>query len=776
MGKGKMKSPEAVMLRQKASEEKLRESEELFRTLADTTSTAIFVYQGTKFVYSNKAVLKISGYSEEEFLSQNFWDFVHPDFRDLIKERGLARQRGEEIINNYEFKVICKDGTEKWLDFTASSINWKGNTSAIGTAIDITERKLAEEALRMSESRLSSVIEGTNVGTWEWNVQTGETVFNERWAEIVGYTLAELAPVSVQTWLDLAHPEDLKESEKQLAQVFTRAQSHYDIECRMKHRNGDWVWVHDRGKVIEWTADGKPFHMAGTHTEITKRKRAEETLRENEARLTLALQISHSGCFDWNLNTNESVWSDELKLLHGLRTDESFDNLEHFLSCLIPEDRPYVISEMQRVIQQGESALNRYRICRRDNGEVRWVEARCQLFYDTANRPAKIIGVVADITENKQAEELLKASEEKFRQLIENSFDMIVLLDSNGIQHFVSESCEKILGYRQEELINIPVIQQMIHPDDQEKVMSEFQIAIKKGYGGIQYRHRHKNGGWVYLEAFGTNQLNNPYINSLVLNVRDITERKNAEEALAESEARLRELNATKDKFFSIIAHDLRSPFHSIIGFSNLLVRQIQKKDNVGIEKYAWIIQNSAERTMDLLMNLLEWSRSQTGRMEFSPEYIEIVELINKVTKLLSDSAQQKSITISRELPHNAPVFADKAMIGTILRNLISNAVKFTNPGGKIVISAEQKQDELMVSVCDSGVGIKKHAIGKLFRIDKSYSTIGTQNEKGTGLGLLLCKEFVIKHGGKIWIESELGRGSEFHFTIPKATGQFNLY
>jgi signal transduction histidine kinase len=153
--------------------------------------------------------------------------------------------------------------------------------------------------------------------------------------------------------------------------------------------------------------------------------------------------------------------------------------------------------------------------------------------------------------------------------------------------------------------------------------------------------------------------------------------------------------------------------------------------------------------------------------MEFNPEYIKFTTLINEVVKLLNDSAQQKSIIISSEIPPDATVFADKDMLSTIMRNLISNALKFTNFGGEIVILATQKQDEMMVAVCDNGVGIKKEIIEKLFRIEASTSTMGTQKEPGTGLGLLLCKEFVEKHGGKIWAESETGKGSTFYFTIP---------
>jgi len=248
---------------------------------------------------------------------------------------------------------------------------------------------------------------------------------------------------------------------------------------------------------------------------------------------------------------------------------------------------------------------------------------------------------------------------------------------------------------------------------------------------------------------------------------QSITKRKQAERALRESEKQLRELNATKDKFFSIIAHDLKSPFNSIIGFSNLLAEQMKEKNYEGIEKYAEIIQHSAMKALDLLLNLLEWSRSQTGRMEFHPEFCELVSNIKEVTELLNDAAHQKSITISRHLPHNLPVFADTAMISTILRNLISNAIKFTPSGGTIDIYATSDRNNVEIKVSDNGVGMDEKIINRLFKIEENVTSIGTANEKGTGLGLILCHEFVEKHGGKIWVESKPGKGSAFYFTLP---------
>ncbi len=255
--------------------------------------------------------------------------------------------------------------------------------------------------------------------------------------------------------------------------------------------------------------------------------------------------------------------------------------------------------------------------------------------------------------------------------------------------------------------------------------------------------------------------------NSVIFHAFDITEQKSAREEIIINSEKLKALNATKDKFFSIIAHDLKSPFSSILGFSDLIVEKVKEEDYEGVEKYADIIQQSSNRAMDLLMNLMEWSQSQSGRMEYNPEYFELVNLIKDTELILSGALEQKSLSLSKILPSNAPVFADKKMISTVLRNLISNAIKFTNQGGKISISLEEKIYEIIVAVSDTGVGISKANSEKLFKIEHSYSTPGTKNEEGTGLGLILCKEFVEKQGGKIWVESEEAKGSTVYFTIP---------
>ncbi len=253
---------------------------------------------------------------------------------------------------------------------------------------------------------------------------------------------------------------------------------------------------------------------------------------------------------------------------------------------------------------------------------------------------------------------------------------------------------------------------------------------------------------------------------SMILWRSKLTRIKQREQITKQNKA-LFESNAEKDKFFSIIAHDLKSPFNAILGFSDILINQVKERDYDGIDEYAKFIQQSSKSAMDLLMNLMDWSRAHTGRMEFKPEYFELNELVKESEYLFEGALLQKEIALTVKIPEDTVVYADNNMIRTVLRNLISNAIKFTNINGHIVLSVIKNKHQCQVSVSDDGVGIPKESMERLFRIDQNYSTAGTQNEKGTGLGLILCKELIEKHKGEIWYESEPGKGSVFYFSLP---------
>jgi signal transduction histidine kinase len=232
-------------------------------------------------------------------------------------------------------------------------------------------------------------------------------------------------------------------------------------------------------------------------------------------------------------------------------------------------------------------------------------------------------------------------------------------------------------------------------------------------------------------------------------------------------ESQLKELNATKDKFFNIVAHDLKNPFTSILGSSELLFQNIHRMDNEKIKELATILNDSAKSGYAILQNLLDWSRSQTGLLQYNPERIRLSDLIDENITYLQLLASNKDISMCSEAEKNIEIVTDVKMTNTILRNLLSNSIKFTHRGGKVTVSTTIDSDEVIISVKDSGIGISGDKIDKLFSIEVKHSLPGTENEQGTGLGLKLCKEFAEKLGGKIWVESVENKGSEFKFTIP---------
>lgn len=242
---------------------------------------------------------------------------------------------------------------------------------------------------------------------------------------------------------------------------------------------------------------------------------------------------------------------------------------------------------------------------------------------------------------------------------------------------------------------------------------------------------------------------------------------KQQHEEITKRNVELSELNATKDKFFSIIAHDLRNPFSVLIGFSELLYENACTYSPEEVRELSKKMLDSSNRSFNLIENLLNWSRLQRGSLKIDPEYLKPSELVQQAIVLCTQDANLKNIALSSEINVDEPIYADREMIKTVLRNLISNAIKFTYPKGQIIIRTKMSDNSLLISVSDTGKGIIEENLNKLFKIEENVSEVGTADEQGTGLGLILCKEFIDLHRGKIWVESEIGNGSTFSFTLP---------
>ena len=367
-----------------------------------------------------------------------------------------------------------------------------------------------------------------------------------------------------------------------------------------------------------------------------------------------------------------------------------------------------------------------------------------------------------DITERKQAEEAVKESEEKFRKVFSCSRDALILIDKEtGNILDANDYAFRLYGYSRGEILNLKNTDLSFEP-------VKTALALKEFIERIEVRYHKKKDGTVFPVDISASRFMMNGREVVLASIRDITDRLKAEEEIKLKNDELRHINAEKDKFFSIIAHDLRGPFNGFLGFTNLLAEKLPDFTQGEIQNIAVSMRNSATNLFQLLENLLEWARMQQGFTNFEPNALQLLPFVTTTLQPLLDSANKKGIELIIHIPESLQVFADENMLASTIRNLASNAVKFTPAGGKVSISAKATPDgKIEISVKDSGIGMDAEIVHNMFKLDVSISRKGTDGEPSTGLGLLLCKDFIEKHGGRIWAESEEGKGSAFCFTLP---------
>lgn len=388
----------------------------------------------------------------------------------------------------------------------------------------------------------------------------------------------------------------------------------------------------------------------------------------------------------------------------------------------------------------------------------------------TYNDQPAILGVGIDISGRKKNLETIK----KLTAAIEQSPIMVLITNKKGLIEYTNPAFTSITGYTLEEALGQnPRI--LASGEESIHIYKELWETILSGDNWHGELLNKKKNGEFYWESLVISPIlnENDEITHYVAIMEDISKRKSIEEALIQREEALRQANITKDKFFSIIAHDLKNPFNAIIGFTSLLMAEYDNIDDPERQSYIENIHLASNTTYRLLENLLEWSRTQTGKIKFLPGPFDLNGIVNEVINLQQTQATKKGLRILSEVPFNTPVFADKNMIRTVLRNLISNAIKFTS-SGEIRINAKKKKDLIEVCIADTGIGIPESGINKLFKLDEQYLAEGTEFEKGTGIGLILSKEFITKHGGTIWVKSKKNMGAKFYFTLPTHKSQLN--
>ena len=865
----------------KLAEEKLRENEQLYHAIFEKTQAIKLIIDPTDgaIIDANPAAVQFYGYSLEQLLTINISHIntLSPEQIKFEMDNALTEQR-----SYFNFRHRLKSGDIRDVEVYSSPIKMGGHALLHSIIHDITERKLAEEKLRLTYEYNRSLIEVSLDPLVTIGSDGQITDVNNATERITGYNRTELIGTDFSDYF--TEPEKARAGYQQ---VFREGLVH-DYPLEIQHRNGR-IFSVLYNAVVYMDASGKVIGVFAAARDITERKRVEKALQESEFFFKETQRAGYIGSYKTDFISGYWESSDVLDQIFGI--DKSYNrSIQGWIDIVHPDDREMMDRYLKEEVILNRKPFNKeYRIIRKSDGKTRRVIGLGEVLFDADGNVLSLIGTIQDITERKLAEEALRESEERFRHLFEdvtiglyrttpdgnillanpkaiqmlgyNSFDELSQhnlekegfepsysrtqfrkqLELNGEIHglesawtrrdgsiiFVNESAKVVRGSDGTILYYDGTIEDITNRKRAEEVLQKSQeenraiidanpdIIFRIKRNGIILSYHAPNSSALYAppevflgksirevlphqiseqamnaieRAFQSKKVitfeydlpskgEQRYFESRIISlsndeslsfIRDITERKHAEEKLIQLNHQLKEINATKDKLFSIIAHDLKSPFNSILGFSELLSQNLHSYGIEKTEKFVEQINSTAKSTLTLLENLLNWAKTQTGQIDFQPENLRLESIIQEIVVVLNSSAKIKNITLNYFQTDDFVTYADRNMLQTILRNLISNAIKFTNSGGKVDIYAISDKNQIEITISDNGVGISEETRSKLFKINGSISTKGTANEKGSGLGLILCKEFVEKQGGKIWVESELGKGSEFKFTLPK--------
>jgi len=517
----------------------------------------------------------------------------------------------------------------------------------------------------------------------------------------------------------------------------------------------------------------KPFELKELHRTVEMalyKNRINNELLENQQRYEIAVHAGKMGVWEFWPNEKKYFSDKNLKTLYGFKGDELSDNLDDWSALVYKADREEMAEKFQKFLEGNEREFMLEHRNYKKDGSIGWVIDRGILFQPDNKKPLRLIGTTTDITEFKKAELALIKSEERFRNTFENAGIGMTILAPDGHFTRVNNSFCEMIAYKPHELLQM-YLREITHPTDLEKTMQVKETLLKnksEGSRNLEIRYVHKSDETIWTST--TLSLVRDFEKKplyFISQVQDITIRKKAEEQLERYADELKTLNQSKDKFFSIISHDLRSPFNALLGITEYMAQYHKDMSPDEVKDSVENIYRSSKKLYILILNLLEWSRLNTGRMEVEKTILNLNETCKEAVNLLNENASAKKIDLINKTSGDISITADKYMIDTILRNLISNSIKFTKPGGHIILSALRLGDLAEVSVEDNGMGISEENQKKIFRIDAQYRRDGTANEKGTGLGLILCKEFVEKNNGTIRIESKENEGSKFIFTVP---------
>ena len=753
----------------KRAEEALNESENKYRQLIENSPDAIVIYSNGEVIYINKESIRLMAVdSAEELLGKQVLQFVHPDSHEMVIQRMKQITKDDVVLPLYEEVFVRPDGSEVTVEVKAMPIKFESKQAVQLIIRDITQRKFREKKLIESQERLTKSQAMGHLGSWELDIESQQLIWSDEVYRIFGLKPQEFGATH-EAFLESVHPDDRDMLNKAYFNSVEEGKSGYDLEHRViRKHTGEVRYVYEKCEHIRDNSY-RIIRSVGMIHDITEHKLAEAALQASESLYRAILEASPDDVTIADHEGHALIISPSAVKMFGYESEEKLIGRK-VTDFFVPADKVRAEEHISLMLQGIKTGPNVYTGVRADGSTFNF-EVNGAVISGTGSQPGKMIYVGRDITERTQVEAELKASELKYRELFEANSDGITIFNmspegppSNIID--LNENAAKMVGYTREEM-------KLITPEEfekditQEKMGKRMNDLLSKGFSDFETIIKHKDGHEINVEikVMMVNYHNQPALMNIV---RDISERKKIELQLQKYAIELGRQIAEKDKFFSIIAHDLRGPFNGFLELTELMADGSSSMSMEDMKKIAGVMKKSATNLFRLLGNLLEWSRMQRGITIFKPRYFAVNSRLHEITSLPQEAAFKKGIEINYDLPDDLVVFVDENMLESIIRNLTANAVKFTNTGGNVTVSAKSLPDDSVeFSVQDTGIGMSPHMIDNLFNIDVNTSRKGTSGELSTGLGLIICKDFIEKHNGTLRVESEQGIGTTFSFTIP---------
>ena len=790
---------------QKRMEQSLLESQEHFRALTENSPDVIMRFdRDLRHVYVNSAVETENVLKISDFINKSHREMgIFPEEKVQLWEDALETVFKTGKPHTIVFDITLGDQTtsHEWRLYPENDSS-KAVHSVIGVARDITDTRQSEDALKRSEERLNLALQATELGLWDWNLVTNEVYFSPIWLSMLGYGPDEL-PHTLETWTSLQHPDDVDQSVNTVQEVIKNRDASFEIEFRLKHKNGSYVWIRSLGKAVGYDREGNTMRLTGIHENIDKRKRDEQVKQvlfdiSNAVSTTQSLEelyvkireslgqvVDTTNCFLALYNKE----SDTLTLPFMEDEKDSFTEfparktLTSYVirtgeAQLVDVEREKELTKLGEIEPVGAPCVSWLGVPLKHDGITIGVFAVQSYSEEVVYTPsdAGLLEFASDqialAIERRRHQDNIRATQEKQRRVFESSPDPMIVVDQNAmILDFNSAFVEAFNV--EPEIVYGEKIFRFINRGHWRQAIQDFYQTWKAGYlKNLEYQIVRPDGVTFDAEvSSGAIYTSDGKPESMVLILKNITERKDAERKLLEAKYKAEESDKLKTAFLSNMSHEIRTPMNAIVGFSDLLsdegLTPEERRDFIAQ------INQGADDLMRLIDDIIDIAKIEAGQVNVHIAESFIRELFKELHLMFIQNikrAGKEKVTMN--LVWNWPVsdlaiYTDPFRLKQILVNLLSNAVKFTEEGD-IVLGIEDHPEGIRFYVKDSGIGIREEKQKVIFdRFMQGHET-KTKLYGGTGLGLAISKNLTEILGGEIGVDSKSGEGATFWFILPR--------